>query len=60
MAEAPGQQKLHRVNNADGTSVVDTGNGTGYMTQEQWRKRDKNLGLVRIDEATGAPEAEQD
>ena len=53
-AEAPaGQQKLHRVNNADGTPVADTGNGEGYMTQEQWVARDKSLGLVRVDEATG-------
>ena len=46
----PGQQKIHRVNNADHTPVADTGNGEGYMTQEQWVNRDKSLGLYRVDE----------
>jgi hypothetical protein len=56
----PGQQKLHRVNNADGTPVADTGNGEGYMTQEQWKARDKTLGLVRVDPVTGEPLPEQE
>ena len=33
----------------------DTGHGEGCMTQEQWRTRDKSLGLVRVDEKTGEP-----
>lgn len=50
---ADGQQKLHRVNDANGNPVPDTGNGEGFMTQEQWRERDKSLGLVRVDDEPG-------
>ena len=57
---AKGQEKLHRVNNADGTPVADTGNGEGYMTQEQLKNRDKSLGLVRVDEASGDPVPDQE
>jgi hypothetical protein len=50
----PGQEQLHRVNNADGTPVADSGNGVGVMTQAQWKARDKSLGLVRVDESGAA------
>jgi hypothetical protein len=54
-----GQEKLHRVNNADGTPVADTGHGEGYMTQAEWVARDKSLGLVRVGE-DGAPVPDQE
>lgn len=58
--EAPGQQKPHRVNDAQGNPVPDTGSGEGYMTQEQWKNRDKSAGYVRVDESTGQPVPDQE
>ena len=37
-----GQRKSHKVRRSDG--------GVFEMTQEQWRQRDKNAGLVRVDD----------
>lgn len=46
--KAPGQQKVHTgITKPDGTPSDDVGHGPGAMTQEQWRQRDKSLGLVR-------------
>ena len=46
-----GQQKLHKVRTPQGDVLE--------MTQEQWRQRDKNAGLVRVDEdGTEVPETE--
>jgi hypothetical protein len=42
-----GQQKVHRVLNADGTDYVNPATGQPGMTQEEWKARDKSLGLTR-------------
>lgn len=42
-AQVPaGQQKSHQVRDAAGN--------VSTMTQDEWRKRDKSAGLVRVDE----------
>lgn len=54
MADNKGQAKLHKVRQADGTVIE--------MTQADWRARDKNAGLVRLEEdgVTEAPDQEGD
>ena len=47
--QSKGQQKRHAVNNADGTPYVNPVTGESGMTQEEWRTRDKSLGLTRPD-----------
>jgi len=45
-----GQQKLHTVKLPDGSTI--------QVTQEDWKKRDKKAGWVRVDE-TGNPIPEE-
>jgi hypothetical protein len=56
-SQGQGQQKRHTVLNPDGTPYRDPETGEEGMTQEQWRNRDKTLGLPRPEgeaEADGA------
>ena len=58
MAENKGQQKRHSVLNPDGTPYIDPVTGEEGMTQEQWRNRDKSLGLTRPDDESETDEGE--
>lgn len=51
-----GQSKVHRVLNPDGSDYINPATGAPGMTQDEWKSRDKSLGLTRPD---GEAEAEE-
>jgi hypothetical protein len=56
-SQGQGQSKVHRVLNADGSEYVNPATGQPGMTQEEWRARDKSLGLTRPDDPDDSDES---